>query len=175
MGQYDSLVGELQPGQSGWLPLDAAGIPSGPASVVPPDFSPDARAAYVLRPHSGPDQLVSATGAPLIGNLNSNIEKRVPPPPIPTIISVTPNTAEIGSADVTMVVEGTNFTQTDSVILFNGGVEPTTFIDETHVSTVVKPSLASMPIEVPVHVRNIDQMSNPGTFAFTAPPPEPEE
>jgi hypothetical protein len=176
---YVDLVGELQPGQEGWLPLDEAGSPSGPATLSPPP-GPNAKACSVKRNSTenvdaGQDSLTTPTGAPLAPPLTSNVDRRYPndpanpvPPPVSVIQNLTPATAEVGSADITMTVNGTGFSS-DCVIVFNGGDEPTTFISDTQVSTGVKPSTASGPAVCPVAVRGPGGTSNSVDFEFTAP------
>lgn len=176
-GPYDNLVGELAPGQEGWLPLDDAGVPSGPATVNPPLGLGAKAASVTANPKSPvPDNehaLYTTSGAELIPPLTSNVDKRTDPnqgPPIvPAIISLTPNTAPANDpTDIVMVVEGTNFTP-NSVIVFNGYDEPTTFISDTQVSTGVKPSLFEVEAECPVEVRGGGGVSNSLPFTFTAP------
>ena len=80
-GPYDHLIGELWPGAFGWLPLDGnPGEPIGPARLEPPNAKADRFACYVMAnakiPLEGQDALVSPTGAPLQGPLNSNVDKR---------------------------------------------------------------------------------------------------
>lgn len=92
------------------------------------------------------------------------------PPPVgqaPTISSLNPNTAVVGGADLTMTVNGSGFTPS-SVIVWNGGDEPTTYGSASQVSTGVKPSTASGPYTVPIAVRNGDKVSNELPFTFTA-------
>ena len=89
-----------------------------------------------------------------------------PQPVSPTLGSISPNTAVIGGEDVTMVCNGTDFTSA-SVITFNGGDEPTTFISENQVSTIVKPSTAGTPGAYPVTVKNSTLESDPVEFTFT--------
>jgi IPT/TIG domain len=84
----------------------------------------------------------------------------------PTVTSLSPNTAVKGAADLTMTVVGTNFFS-GTKIMFNGGAENTTFVDSTHVSTTVKPSLVSTAISVPVGVVNGPYPSNTQPFTFT--------
>jgi len=179
MGDYDNLVGELQPGQKGWLPLDEGGYPTGPATLEPPP-GPNALACHVMASPAdapeGSDVLVSASGAPLIAPLNSNVDRRVddgfPDPPHVTFVtleSISPTEAEVGGADITLIATGSGFTE-DSVILFNNGEEPTEFIDSSQVSTVVKPSLASGPVSVPVQVREGSTTTPAQTFTFTEAP-----
>jgi hypothetical protein len=86
----------------------------------------------------------------------------------PTVTSIEPDSAEMGSEDLEMVVTGTGFTE-NSVIVFNGGDEPTTFVSETEVSTGVKPSTAGVAGSYPVLVRNGQIQSNSATFSFTEP------
>jgi len=82
-GAYDNLVGELWPGAYGWLPLDSAGTPSGPATIDPPAPGPDVYACFVYSPVPDPDPthdpldlLTTPTGAPITDNMNSNVDKR---------------------------------------------------------------------------------------------------
>lgn len=90
-----------------------------------------------------------------------------PPSQAPVINSLDPNTAVVGGPDVTMTVNGSGFTS-QSVIVWNGGDEPTTFVSNTQVTTGVKPSTASGPWSIPVAVRNGDKVSNSLAFQFTA-------
>jgi hypothetical protein len=89
----------------------------------------------------------------------------VPEPDPLELHALEPDSAEIGGADVVMNVTGAGFTD-QSVIVFNGGDEPTTFYDDSHLSTVVKPSLAGAAVTVPVHVREGEQDSNDLQFEF---------
>jgi hypothetical protein len=174
-GQFDSLVGDLQPGDDGWLPLDDAGYPSGPATKLPPP--PPALACSVtvnstvpLPP--GESLLLSETGAELVPPLTSNTDPRDPDtwvaPPVPVIISLTPNTVECNSPDVEMMVEGTGFSP-DSVIVFNGYDEPTDYFSPTSIGTGIKPSLFEVAAVCPVIVRGPGGESNSLDFTFTDP------
>src|SRR5215470_16391597 len=64
------------------------------------------------------------------------------PDQAPTLSSLEPETAEVGSADLELHVKGSRFTD-KSVIVFNGGEEPTTFVSAGEVTTTIKPSIAS--------------------------------
>lgn len=94
-----------------------------------------------------------------------------PPDPLPnefpTLSSLTPDTAVIGDADLTLQVNGTNFTDT-SVIVFNGGEEPTEFVSDVLVTTIVKPSTATVEGAFPVLVRQGGYDTRPLSFTFTA-------
>lgn len=94
---------------------------------------------------------------------------------VPTLASIDPTSAIIGGADVVMTVTGDNFTP-ESVIVFNFGDEPTTYIDGEHVSTLVKPSTAGTPGDYPVYVRQPGAGdSNSATFTFHAAVAEPKK
>jgi hypothetical protein len=96
-----------------------------------------------------------------------NIKPETPVMEPPVITSLEPNTVIMGGRDLIMRVLGREFTE-ESVIVFNGGDEPTTFVSENEVSTGVKPSLVSAAIVVPVLIRNADgQESEPFDFTFT--------
>jgi IPT/TIG domain len=87
-------------------------------------------------------------------------------PDKPVINSLLPNTAVVGGPDVTMLVTGSGFAL-GSVIVWNGGDEPTTYQSSSELMTVVKPSTASGPWTIPVAVRNGSIMSNEMSFTFT--------
>jgi hypothetical protein len=87
-------------------------------------------------------------------------------PKAPTLTSLTPNTAVIGDPMVTMEVRGTDFIE-ESVIVFNGGEEATTFVDKTKLTTGVNPETASVPGSYPVLVRTFSHETEPQFFSFT--------
>lgn len=93
------------------------------------------------------------------------------PPPV-VLTSLTPNTAEIGGPQLTLRAHGSGFTAR-SVINFNGGDEPTTYVSATEVTTIVKPETAEVAGAFPVTVRTGTRVSAPRDFTFTEPvPPE---
>jgi len=86
----------------------------------------------------------------------------------PTLDAIDPVEAEISGADVTLTCTGTNFTET-SVIVFNGGPEPTTFVSDTELTTIVRPSTASVAGDFPVLVQQGSFQTAPVDFTFTEP------
>jgi hypothetical protein len=102
------------------------------------------------------------------------------PPPLqreetspPTLQALDPATAEVGGEDVTLRCLGSGFTA-DSKILFNSGEEPTTLVNPTELTTIVKPSTASGPWAVPVVIDTLGTQTQPLTFQFTDKPTEPQ-
>jgi hypothetical protein len=173
VGPHDDKIGDLLPGQFGWLPLDPNGLPSGPATFAFPGISTAvARVFASFQPNLNIDALVTPAGGPLTDRMNANSDRLYIPPrpddPIapPTLASIAPATAVIGGADLTLICTGTNYTPT-SKIMFNGGEEPTTFISPTSISTVVRPSTASTPGDYPVTVKTILGETPPKQFTFT--------
>jgi len=175
-GPFDDLIGELSPGQQGWLPLDEAGNPSGPATISPPP-GPDAKACRVMAtvpsdPVDPEDHLlVSSTGAPLEPPLNSNVDKRVgdtsaPAPPPILLTGISPTTAVVGSAALTLTATGSGFTAA-SIMQFGGSDLVTSFVDETSVTAQVDPTSA-VAGTVPVLVKDAFSTSSPQNFEFTA-------
>lgn len=91
--------------------------------------------------------------------------------PHPVVTSLSPNTGEMGAESFVMTVVGEGFVD-GTVIVFNGGDEPTEFVDAFAVTTIVDPTTASGPWTVPVLVRNPDGIeSNAVDFSFTEPTP----
>ena len=97
-----------------------------------------------------------------------------PEPANPVIDSLDPNTAELGSADVTMRVLGSNFDE-GSTIYFAEQPEPIVFVSENEITTGVKPSLGWGAVTVQVAVQKSDDtVSNEMPFTFTEAAPEAE-
>ena len=89
------------------------------------------------------------------------------PPALPTLTSLSPNTAVAGAPDdIVMSAIGTGFTSA-SIIVFNGFSEPTTFVSDTEVTTGVKPSIFVVPAVCPVEVHTGTTVSGPIDFTFT--------
>jgi hypothetical protein len=86
--------------------------------------------------------------------------------PLPTLTSLSPNTAISGDPDFVLSCIGTDFTPS-SVIYFGVEDEPTTFVSDTEVTTIVKPSLF-VPDTVPVKIQTGTVVTDPVDFVFTA-------
>jgi hypothetical protein len=137
-----------------------------PASINQPPDVPDARfdpRAEVDDPHAAPHSINEPPGSEVIppgAGQGSNNQ------PQPTIESLDPDEADAGDAeDITMHVRGSGFTA-QSVIVFNGHDEPTVFVDEGDITTIVKPSLFTVPAVCPVLVKNGDKQSEADEFEF---------
>jgi hypothetical protein len=165
-GPFDDLVGELQPGDFGWLPLDEAGNPTGPATIEPP---PAPALACSVKHNDqeaideGADALVSSAGATLNPPLQNNPDRRMPsdgepPPPNPPSISLlNPSTAPLG-ADLALVVSGVDLDGATDVTV-NGVASPATGVTGTSVSTTVLAATlvegaASVTVTTPAGVSN---------------------
>jgi hypothetical protein len=84
---------------------------------------------------------------------------------VPVIEALDPDEIEIGSADVVLHVHGTGFTP-ESIIHFAGYDEPTSFVNDTEVTTGLKPSLWQAPDVVECTVKTGDKVSEPVEFEF---------
>jgi hypothetical protein len=141
--------------------------PSNPNVLMPREG--EAPPDYYTVPHGpsgGPLQGSSLSGAIPV---DANLPVPVPPEPDtnPVLTSIDPYFAMIGTPDITMRALGTQFTDA-CVILFNNGPEPTTFVSATELTTIVKPSLAEIPLSVPVAVQLGEFVTSAVTFEFTA-------
>jgi IPT/TIG domain len=148
-------VGELAPDEIGLLC----------ASVVAKYTKPNVNARTML---SMPEFWGDITRA-----LRGESVEGLPEPPVepepaadPVLDSIEPESLELGSPDTTVFFRGTGFTAA-SVIVWNGGDEPTGFVSDTELTTVVKPSTASGAVDIPVSVRNGEVYTDPLTFSFT--------
>jgi hypothetical protein len=90
----------------------------------------------------------------------------------PVLISLDPAEVENGpdAPDVTLAITGDRFTG-ESVIVFNGGDEPTTLTSEGKLTTIVRSSIFGAG-PLPVAVRNGPLHSNSLDFTLVAPAPE---
>jgi PKD repeat protein len=96
--------------------------------------------------------------------------------PAPVVSSLEPNAAKVGDPDFTLNVVGEGF-DADTVIVWNHADEPTTLVDDTIVTTIVKPSTALGPCVLPVQVRSgTGVLSGSVDFTFTEAeaPPAPQ-
>lgn len=87
----------------------------------------------------------------------------------PTIEGLNPDSASVPGPDFYLEVNGAGF-QMFSIINWNGGDEPTEFVNPGKLRTLVKPSTieAELPFSLPVYVRNGDLKSNVAQFTFEA-------
>ena len=86
----------------------------------------------------------------------------------PELLDLEPEVAVIGEEDLTLTCTGEGFTP-DTKIWFNGGEEATTVVNDTMVTTIVRPSTASTAGEYEVTVKNAAGESEPLTFEFVEP------
>src|SRR5690348_8712487 len=98
-----------------------------------------------------------------------NEPPEMPAPPVaPTLNTLTPSSAVIGDPSFTLTVAGSGFVDGQSVIVFAGNDEPTTFVDASTVTTDVNMEVWLGADTVGVQVRNFNQVSNKLFFTFTA-------
>jgi IPT/TIG domain len=84
-----------------------------------------------------------------------------------TFTNMSPATAVHGVADLTVTLTGTGFT-TNTVLLWNGSPDGCTFVNATTITTVVKPSLVSVAVTVPVALQQPGQLPTATrNFVFT--------
>jgi hypothetical protein len=83
------------------------------------------------------------------------------------VTSLNPSTVVLGSESFDIHVMGKGFTP-ESVIIFNGFEEPTTFVSDTELTTGVNMPLWQAPAVVPIQVQGGNGvMSNSMDFSFT--------
>jgi hypothetical protein len=87
--------------------------------------------------------------------------------PLPQVNSISPTSAALGSESFDLHVSGANF-DPEAKIVWNGAVEPTTFVSETELTTGVNMGTAEQAVQVPVQVQNENgALSNTQLFEFT--------
>lgn len=114
----------------------------------------------------------AAMGAGFVQDVfKTAIDEVVDPPAELTFTSMSPDTAELGSEDVTVSFIGAGF-DAASIINFAGQEEPTTLVSDTELTTIVKPTLGWGAVAVPVYIRNAVTQSETLQFTFTEAEPE---
>ena len=83
--------------------------------------------------------------------------------------SLDPDELPVWAHDTEVLFKGENFSS-DSKIIWNGGQEPTTFIDASTISTMVKPSTVQIPPPVVIEAYVVDgeRQTAPLSFTFIA-------
>lgn len=117
-------------------------------------------AAYIVDPGYSPGSNLpeGATPAPPVEEVQAPVLTSIDPPQLP-----------VWAEDQEVLLNGENFTQA-SVIIWNNGQEPATFVDANNLRTLVKPSTVQVapPFPVEVYVKNGDKESAKVTFTFIA-------
>ncbi len=105
----------------------------------------------------------------MVTPVSINEPPHLPDAPVaPTLDALSPSSAVIGDPSFTLTVTGSGFVEGQSVIVFAGNDEPTTFVDAGTVTTGVNMDVWAGPDVLPVQVRNFNQVSNALDFTFEA-------
>jgi len=107
----------------------------------------------------GPANIIVKTGdIPAVGTPGENVEP-------PMLASIAPDTAVVTDPDFTLTATGADFIA-ESVIALDGTDAPTTFIDESTLTTPISPALFTAGT-VAVTVRTGPSVSAASTLTFT--------
>jgi hypothetical protein len=90
----------------------------------------------------------------------------------PTLISLEPASAQLGSPNLTLRILGKRFSP-QSVLVWNGTDDTAVYVSPTELTTTVNMATASVAVAVPVEVRNGTAKSNALNFEFVAAPTGP--
>lgn len=125
--------------------------------------------------HVGPGEEIRVVG-PAKADITGDLEEYMKVKPFnlgrpPSLASLNPASAEIGGEPLTLHCMGAYF-MPESVIVFNGGVEPTTMVSATELTTLVYPSTAQVAGSYPVLIRTFTHETAPQMFTFTEAAPE---
>ncbi len=99
---------------------------------------------------SGSISVVVTNPSPGGGQSSANFT--INAPPVPAVISVSPNTLGAGTAAITLTVSGSGFVM-NSVVQWNGSARPTTYVSNTQLSVNIPASdlvnaVSSLPVSV---------------------------
>jgi hypothetical protein len=107
----------------------------------------------------GPANIIVKTGdVPLVGDPGANVEP-------PVLASIDPDTAAITDPEFTLTATGADF-EAASVIVLGLVDAPTTFVDDSTLTTTINPALF-LPGTVAVTVRTGPSVSAASTLTFT--------
>ena len=101
---------------------------------------------------------VKGNSVPTVGEVGANVEP-------PVLASISPETAVVTDPDFTLTATGADFIA-ESVIALDGTDAPTTFIDESSLTTPISPALFAAG-DVAVTVRTGPSVSAASTLTFT--------
>jgi len=88
-----------------------------------------------------------------------------PPEPVDaTLTSIDPVSAPLDLPAVTLHAYGTGFVDGDASIAFSGADQATTFVDDTHLSTLLDPAVIGVEGQFPVTVRQGGAETDPVMF-----------
>ena len=102
--------------------------------------------------------IVKAGDYPVVGDPGANVEP-------PMVSGIDPDTAAITDPAFTLTVNGADFEDV-SIIALDGTDAATTFVDESHLTTTIDPSLFAAG-DVAVTVRTGPSVSAASTLTFT--------
>ena len=126
------------------------------------EYIEEVRAGYARSARTSHSQYTKLTG--------------LPDTSAPVLTELVPATAVIDSEDFDISIMGEKFDE-NTVIWWNDHPEPTTFVSENEVTTLVRPDTILSPATLPISVFNGTVFSNVLDFEFTAAaaakPPKP--
>ena len=76
----------------------------------------------------------------------------VTPVSVPTITSISPTSANVGDPGFTLIVNGTNFTNNNSTVTWNGATRTTTFVSATQLTALIPATDLTTAAMIPVGV-----------------------
>jgi hypothetical protein len=115
-------------------------LPEGELKTQGPTIVLHPNAVYLVDPEAAGERRDKLEGA-----AGGEVKPPEPVEPLPPeLLSLEPAELPVWAQDTPVQFVGRNFTMT-SVIVWNGGDEPTSFIDAEHLSTIVKPSTVQVP------------------------------
>jgi hypothetical protein len=154
---FTELTGAAVNNQINGIPTTGT---SGPVAL-PATFNNAATARLRFYCHNGNG--IGVTGSRpklMLDNIN------VTSTPLPTIVSLNPNTVVAGSSSFSFVITGTNYTAT-SIGTFNGVDLPTTYLWANQILVSLSAGLIATPGSYPVTVREGSKHSNIVSFYVT--------
>jgi hypothetical protein len=83
----------------------------------------------------------------------------------PELLSLTPPSAKLGDPSFTLHVLGNGFRPID-VILWNGGAEPTTYVNNGELTTEINMATAQVAMAIPVQVETYGGLLSVNTLMF---------
>ena len=148
-----SPSGSIAPGSAGFA-LVVSGNDFVPGAVVQWDYNPLATtfvSSTQLTATVTPDLLAAPSVANIAvmnptpgGGISASLSISIGPNPAPSVFFIFPFFVPVGTSDTTVFIGGSGFTDS-SVVAWNGQNLPTTFFDNTFISTIVPASFLAQP------------------------------
>lgn len=146
----------------------ALGLPEPGVATIPATTNGNATDAALIDRFALRQGSATAASAQIVDGIRVGTTwAYVTPVSSPTVTSISPNTATASDPGFTLTVNGTNFTNNNSAVTWNGSIRTTTFVSATQLTATIPSSDLLTAAVIPVGVTTTGAASVSNTQNFT--------